>query len=252
MSIASIGLSTALKLIAAVTYGFVGWRLARRRFERVDERFAWRAFVTWWLALAVATALGVAQTLLALSGVRVLEIYVGISIVNILLICISLWGLIYYLVFLYTGTARAVRPLIIFYVLYFSSLVWMTVYRHPVGISLQQYTVSLEYDREISAAILFPLLFLLVFPQIIGALMYFRLFFKVTEPALRYRIALVSWSIIGWFGISFLAPFVGLSSQSWWPLASSVLGLAAALLIYLAYFPPALVQKKLDLNAAGQ
>ena len=40
---------------------------------------------------------------------------------------------------------------------------------------------------------------LLLLPQIIGSFAYFTLYFRVTDVTQKYRILLVSWSIIVWF-----------------------------------------------------
>jgi hypothetical protein len=54
---------------------------------------------------------------------------------------------------------------------------------------------------------------------------------------------LVSWSVVAWFGSAFLAGAGGLAQQDWWQLASRAIGLVAALLIFLAYHPPAALRR---------
>ena len=76
------------------------------------------------------------------------------------------------------------------------------------------------------------------FSQIIGGLAYFTLYFRVSDVTQKYRILLVSWSIIIWFLSPYCARAGGLAEQDWWQLASRLIGLAAALTILMAYLPP--------------
>ena len=79
---------------------------------------------------------------------------------------------------------------------------------------------------------------LLLVPQIIGGLAYFTLYFRVKENTQKYRILLVSWSIILWFVSPFAAAAGGLSEKDGWQFASRLIGLAAAATILMAYLPP--------------
>jgi uncharacterized membrane protein HdeD (DUF308 family) len=82
------------------------------------------------------------------------------------------------------------------------------------------------------------LIVLLLLPQIIGGLAYFTLYFRVSEVTQKYRILLVSWSIIVWFLSPIIALAGGLAQQDWWQLVSRLIGLVAALTILMAYLPP--------------
>jgi uncharacterized membrane protein HdeD (DUF308 family) len=82
------------------------------------------------------------------------------------------------------------------------------------------------------------LVILLFVPQILGGLAYFTLYFRVPEVTQKYRILLVSWSIIIWFLSPFVAFAGGLAQQDWWQVVSRLIGLAAALTILMAYLPP--------------
>ena len=64
------------------------------------------------------------------------------------------------------------------------------------------------------------------------------LFFRVTGITQKYRVFLVSWSIILWFLSPVVALAGGLSQQDWWELASRLIGVAAAATILMAYLPP--------------
>ncbi|TAK12138.1 MAG: hypothetical protein EPO32_09755 [Anaerolineae bacterium] len=246
MNTGNVLLGAGLAFLAAGLYGFVGLRMGRRVFENPEERLAWNAFRTWWLALAAVTALGALPSVAAVLGVRELWLFLSFTIFNLFGTCLALWGLLYYLVFLFTGNRRTLWPLAGFYLLFFFGLLAYIFYSGPAGLEERAFSVAIRYERPISGIYLILVLLFLVLPQIIASLAYFRLFFRVREPDLRYRIAVVSWAIIMWFGLGLLAPLVGLSRLEWWPLASRGIGLLAALAIYFAYFPPIAVQRRLD------
>jgi hypothetical protein len=75
-------------------------------------------------------------------------------------------------------------------------------------------------------------------------LAYFTLYFHVSEVTQKYRVLLVSWSIIIWFLSPLFAIVAGLAEQDWWQLASRLIGLAAALTILMAYQPPRWLQQR--------
>jgi hypothetical protein len=83
----------------------------------------------------------------------------------------------------------------------------------------------------------------LVFPQIIGSLAYFTLYFRVQTVTQKYRILIVSWSIIIWFLSAFLAGISGLSKYDWWQIVSRLIALSASLAILLAYQPPVWIKR---------
>jgi hypothetical protein len=68
----------------------------------------------------------------------------------------------------------------------------------------------------------------------------------------RYRILLVSWSIIIWFLSAYLASISGLSQQDWWQIASRLIGLGAALTILFAYQPPSWIKRRFGVTAIAE
>jgi hypothetical protein len=92
------------------------------------------------------------------------------------------------------------------------------------------------------------LLVALIIPPVIASIGLVLLIFRVDDRSARYRLAALSFSLLTWFGISSFAALAGLSEVAWWPLASRVIGLVAALAIYFGYFPPATVQSRLQIK----
>lgn len=230
--------------VAAAVYAYVGDRLRRRRVSE-EARLAAQLFSLWWLALAGATAITGLTHLAGALGNTDLALHVTLTSVNLLLICAALWGLLYYLVYLFTGRKGAVVPLSVFYAAYYVSLVYYVTSSHPAAVELRRWQAALVYEQPLAGPLFTALVLLLVVPQIVGALAYFTLFFRVRDRTQRYRIGVVSWSIVLWFGSALVAAAAGLGQNDAWQVASRAIGLGAALAILMAYEPPGFLKRRL-------
>ena len=230
--------SALLALLAASIYAYVGWRLSKRVISSSESRLAWRSFTMWWYGLAATTLIGGFLNLFGALGLTILPLFVTATYINILVICVALWGLFYYLTYLFTGNSRWLVPLAISYGVYYVLLVYYITASIPESIKLEPWRTALAYRAPLTGPFFVIVIALLLLPQIIGGLAYFTLYFRVTEVTQKYRILLVSWSIIVWFLSPLAALAGGLAQQDWWQLASRLIGLAAALTILMAYLPP--------------
>ncbi|MEA3203187.1 MAG: hypothetical protein QOI63_862, partial [Thermoplasmata archaeon] len=139
-------------------------------------------------------------------------------------------------------------PLGAFYGLFLLLLVYLIVRSEPVGVTTQRWQVMIKFAHENILGPAGGLVFLLLFvgPQVVGALAYFTLFFRTDDPWARYRIGMVSLSLTVWFGSSVVAGLLGFGQDERWMLLSRLISLVAALVILMAYRPPAWVRRRLD------
>jgi len=230
--------SAFFAMTAAGIYGYVGWRLSKRVISSAEARLAWWSFTVWWYGLAVTTLIGGFQNLFGVVGLTSLPLFVTATYINMLAICIALWGLLYYLIYLFTGNSRSRVPLAIFYITYYFMLVYYITTSIPSDVSVSRWNTTLTYRAPLTGPFFGVVVVLLLLPQIIGGLAYFTLYFRVPEVTQKYRVLLVSWSIIIWFLSPLIALAGGIGQQDWWQLASRFIGLAAALTILMAYLPP--------------
>lgn len=230
--------STLFALVSAGIYGYVGWRLSKRIVSSSEGRLAWTSFTLWWYGLAVTTLIGALLNLFGALSVTSLPLFVTATYINILPACIALWGLLYYLIYLFTGNRRSLLPLAVFYIIYYVLLVYYTTASIPESVEVGRWSTTLIYRTPLRGPFFVILAVLLFFPQIIGSIAYFTLYFRVTDVTQKYRILLVSGSIIVWFLSPYAALAAGLAEQDWWQLVSRFIGLAAALTILMAYLPP--------------
>jgi uncharacterized membrane protein HdeD (DUF308 family) len=105
------------------------------------------------------------------------------------------------------------------------------------------------YQSQLRGPIFSVALLLLLLPPIIGGLVYFMLYFQVKLATQRYRILLVSWSIILWFLSVLFVSVAGLSDESWWQVISRLIGLVAALAIMFAYQPPLWIKRRFGVSS---
>lgn len=239
----------ALAILSAVVYFYVGRVLRNRRPGSPETGTAWYMFVVWWHALAASTLSGAVLSLLGALGIVGLPLFTTVTLMNLLATCVALYGLMFYLLYLFTGNPRLFGPLTIFYIVYYAFIMYYVLASEPVSVAVNRWGTGLVYQNEIRGPLFLLVLFLLVFPQILGSLAYFMLYFQVRTRTQKYRIVLVSWSIIIWFLSSFLASLTGLSGQDWWQVTSRLIALAASLTILMAYQPPLWVKRKFGVTA---
>jgi hypothetical protein len=231
-------LSTLFALVSSGVYCYIAWRLSKRVVSSSEARLAWRSFTVWWYGLAATTLTRGFLNMLGALGIMSLPLFVTMTYINMLAICVALWGLLYYLIYLFTGNSRSRVPLAIFYIIYYFMLVYYTSASIPSDVTVGRWNITLTYSAPITGPFFVMVVVLLLLPQIMGALAYFTLYFRVQEATQKYRVLLVSLSIIVWF----LSPLIGLAGgvrqQDWWQFASRLIGLAAAATILMAYLPP--------------
>lgn len=237
-------LSAVFAVIAASIYAYIGWRLSKRVISSSESRVAWQFFTVWWFGLATTTLIGGLLNLLGALGWINLAVFVTANYVTLQLSCLALLGLFYYLIYLFTGKTQWLKPLAILYTILYVLLVYFVTASNPVGVTLEPWDTTLAYEVPFMGPIVISLLVLVFASQIFGGFAYFTLYFRVPDITQKYRILLVSWSIIVWFLSPFVGIATGLEGEDWWQIVSRFLGLAAALTILMAYQPPQWLKRR--------
>ncbi|MCL5611573.1 MAG: hypothetical protein M1485_03320 [Chloroflexi bacterium] len=143
-------ISTLFSIASAAIYGYVAARLHQRTISDPAARLAWQLFGLWWYSLAATTLVGGILHLLGAFNLVSLPFFVALTYINILLICIALWGLLYYLVYLFTGSQRFLVPLTVFYILYYVLLVYYITVSDPIGVEIARWTTQLVYTHPLT------------------------------------------------------------------------------------------------------
>lgn len=248
MSHATLAISALGSLVTAFLYMYVGQVLSRRTVSD-HARLAQGMFVLFWQSLGGIYLLGVA--VMAVYVLGRLEIWMFQAYVTFVLLVIfaALWGLQFYLVYLYTGSRRSFGPLGAFYaVLFLVTLALIEYIGAPERITDNGWTLETEPDVEFGNAFNLAFTLLLVGPQIVAAIAYARLYRKTSDRTQRYRIAMVTGAILVWFGSSILASAADLGESLSWQLTSRLIAVGGALTILAAYKPPHWVRIKYGIH----
>lgn len=237
-------LGSAFSLSIGLLYLYVGSVVAKKPVSP-EARPALTSFVLWWYGLGAVSLVGGATNLLGAYGALDLALLTTLTYALFLVLCLSLWGLITYLVFVFSGRTLQ-KSLGAFYLGFYFFLVYLLVAAKPVGIKTGRWSTTLDYANQVHPIFVTLFLVLLLLPQAIGSLAYLSLAFRTKERAARYRIVMVSVSIFVWFFASFIVSQAGIAQTDAWQVASKMIALGASVAILAAYRPPAWIQRWLE------
>jgi hypothetical protein len=234
-------------VLGTVVFLFLGFRLSGRPVAPA-VRLPAAQFALFWFGLAAVQLAGAILSLWAAAVVPPLSVAVTILRLEVLIICAALWGLLGYLTYLYTGR-NGLLFWSIFYGVFYISLLFLISAYGPSGVSVVNGSVSVTYGSLFAGPLLIILFFALIAPEFIGAVLYFTLSFRSRDPTVRFRVTVVSWSLILWLGISTLSaelPFAGDFAAD---IFLHSLGWLAALAILIAYYPPRFLRERFGVSS---
>jgi hypothetical protein len=244
-------IQAAFQVCAAALYAWVASLVYQRELSGEGRR-ANALFATWWLALGLVLLLAPLYSVPPVLGYRDLALAVTLLNALLLLIVVAIWGLVYYLVYLYTGNARWFWPLTVAYGTLAVGLLYLIAWADPTGFEADG-TLHLEHELVGPPAVAFGLLFSL--PIVVAALAYGSLFFRVADRGPRYRIAMVAGAFLFQFGWSTVSNVTGISrtyrGALWLQLLSDVITVLVAVVVVMAFRPPRAIRQRLGLPEPG-
>ncbi len=252
-------LAASLADVAAGGFFVVVGILVARRPVAPEMHMASRMFTAWWFGLAGLTAVsgfaisgGLLGALAAVAGPSAVTPSAATFFVVawLFLSCIALWGLLGYLSFLFRGRSHA-AAIGGAYAALFIAFSRVALWESPQGIEASQFGVRIVNLNPVPTPVLILLLLLLILPQIGGAAAYASLYRRVQDPAARYRVGLVSTSLLVWLTLSLLASALGVETTPAGLVALRVLALLSATAILLAYSPPGFIRRRLARRSTG-
>lgn len=245
-------IAATVNVASAGLYFWVG-RLVLGRELSGASKGANMAFACWWMGLGALYLLIPAYSVPPrVFGYENLPLAVTLLNLVFVLLVAAMAGLVYYLVYLYTGSSRALVPIVLFYAALGFVLLYLIAWLQPIGYKPDG---TLEFARQqLPGAPSLALGLMFSLPVIAAALAYGSLFFRVRAPGPRYRIALVAGAFLVQFGWSFVSTLLQLSRR--YPgsltltLVGNAFGIAAAIAILLAFRPPRALERRLGLSPA--
>lgn len=242
-------LGAASYLVVGTLWAYVGLRVLRRSRAGQGGR-ATRRFAAWWLGLAGHSLAALVLALAVAAGRASALLVAAVTYAASVFIAVMFWGLVSYLLYLYAGRAGVFPAVTFAYAVQLSTLVAVLWWLHPIGAHVSGWTPIIDYARAAGAyANGFVTLTFLV-PPVACGVAYLLLVRRVEDRTSRYRIALVSGSILGWLVGNVAIGAVPASSDAA-AVASRLLGVLAALAVLLAYEPPAWLQRRLRIQRLG-
>ena len=235
-------ISAIASFVGVAVYLYLGWRLSRRRVSP-EARLPAAQFSLFWLGLAVSSAITGVESAIATVQTPTLAIVMTLLYLDILLVCLLLWALVGYLMYLFFGRGFVI-PLSVLYATLYVLLLYFITASSPSSVTVTLGTVGTTFANSVQGPVFAVLLLVLIFPEFIGAILYFTLFFRTRDPTVRYRVTLVSWSLIAWFGLGFLNVGSILGGGLAGQIFVRSLGLLAALVILSAYYPPKAIRTR--------
>lgn len=234
-----VGIGT---LLGAAVYAYVGWRLAKRPTSP-ETRVPALQFALFWVGLAASTLLGSIESLIAAFQPVPFGIAISFLYYNATILVAALWGLVSYLYFLYTGRDGSI-PLGALYGLLFALVVYYFSAGMPNGVSVTHGTVSSTFAAPVTGPVEILAVLILLVPEFVAVFAYLRLFFRTRDATVRYRIAMVSGGLLGWFFLDFLNVGNLSNGNLFWLFTGQVFLIIAALVVLMAYYPPQFVRQR--------
>lgn len=238
----TLALSGATQLLAGAAYALVARKLRARHMDDADARLAAQSFVAWWSCLSAYMLLWGALTLVAAEGFAPMPLFLAARVVSIPLLMVSVAGLLYHVLYLFTGRRSLFAPVAGFYALCGVGFFAVSFIEPPTEVSVGAWLV--ELTRPGGTPLLNKLYVAIGVPPIAASVAYGALYWRVKEPMQKYRVALVASSLFLWVGSGLAARVAAGDFLKFFTL--TVLGLAAAGAVVLAYYPPPRLRLRLD------
>ncbi|MCI4326837.1 MAG: hypothetical protein L3K16_04280 [Thermoplasmata archaeon] len=226
-------------LAATPVYAYVGSRLYERPVS-AHARLPSAQFALWWWGLGGTGVVSGVEAILYSVGHLTFALALTAYLLTVLADSIILWGLVGYLLYIYTGKYHLLE-LTGFYAAFYISVIYWIVSNGPNGVDLASGIPTITYAHILTGPVLDFVVIGLVFPELIASILYLSLFFRTTDRTLRYRIGMVSAALFVFYGAAFFKPSTG--SPELWTLVTALLDVGSAILALFAYFPPEPLQR---------
>ncbi len=230
-----------VNLVTASAFAAVGARLARRKVEAPD-RLAVGAIAAWWLCMGALVGIQGLEVLTSVAGWSDLAVSSAARYANGGLLAVGGWGLCFHVLYLRTGNHGWARWLIPYYAVVAAGY-WASVALHPlVRLAPTAYEVTGVTDPPLEGSLVWNVVVAMVgLPLIAVCILYLVLARRLERRDQKRRARLASAGILAWVSAGLAAQLTGSPLADF--LTITVLGLLAAVLVALAYFPPALLRR---------
>jgi hypothetical protein len=222
-----------LDLVSTLLY-FYAARLVLRTLPR-DHDHSTEAFALFWYGVGLVNLLQAILEGIALVQDPGLALALAFWNTRIALALVSFAGLVYYLLYVYTGRAGLRGPVILLYTIAFLLMQAWIGLAQPVGATVEGWRVGLAFVHEPRGLLYTSVVVLFFVPPLLAALAYAYIMRFTRSPAQARRVRLVSLSLFVYFAGLTLGYLN--STWYWWGLVENLLGIGAAAGVILALWP---------------
>lgn len=232
----------ATNVVAAGVALAVGLRLAGHAPDG-DAGRAVRRFAAWWIGLAVFIGVNQLASTLGLLGLDAPVLYAALVYTSYVALAAALWGLVSYVLFLFTGRQGLFAAATAVYAAQLIAvLVWIASLG-PRGILLTEGGTQTDFARQPSPGEGAVFALFLLLPPIAASVAFFTLRFRTTDPTARYRATAMGVGIFVWFVATILITSGGKPTPAT-TIGGPLLGTLCMLYILSAFFPPRWLQAR--------
>ncbi len=231
----TLWLSLVLDWSAAAIFCVLAAEFLQRRVRDHAVRFANVLFALWWLGLGVSNFVSGLRVILVSIDMP-LTVLIGLSFVSSAAVAVGLAGLLYYLIFLFTGRSVFLWPLLVFYAGFCGWIIHSHARWQPIGVDVGAWSTSFIHAQPYSDAYRLSVLAALVAPQLIAVLLLIALAARLPRSAARVRMFVVALSVTTYIGNSFAASLY--PDDTGWLLVGEIVPVVVGLAVLFAYRPP--------------
>ncbi|MBX3047712.1 MAG: hypothetical protein KIT46_08230 [Anaerolineales bacterium] len=235
----------------------IGVRLGEKTYPDAADGRAWWHYRLWWLLTAAGALVGLLAIALLALGVNNLWLHLFLSTGGSIFVLVALWGLLSYLLYVYSGRHRLGTVLAVMYAAMILSVLYITFWLGPVSVRLDAWGTAINFENTLAPNVLLiyslSLALLLGLPPFLAAAGFFVLSLRVKEHSPKLRARVVSLGLMFLFGVAYILPVLFLpfniqTDTPLWQFGTRLLGQLALLAIYWAYFPPVFLQKAFKID----
>lgn len=237
------GAGVVIAVASAIAFAYVGHRLGARPVIG-DHRVAWATFRVWWFAIAAEFLVSGTISLLAGLGLIDFRVYGSFIYLNLGFLAVGVFGLVYYLLFILTGLRWIFVPVAALYLWYYLSILYLVTAMAPSGIGFGEFRAFLRFENSPDPDVVWVSRALGRWLPIACAVAFLTLVAKTRDPTTRWRAILIATSIAAWAINQEIAALLRGPAPTWYGFANRSVGLLAALLVLLAYFPPRALKER--------
>jgi hypothetical protein len=231
----TLWLTLVLEWSAAVIFAVLAAEFLQRRVRDETVRLANVLFALWWLGLATSNFVSGLRIILV-SVDMPLTVIVGLSFVSSSVVSVGLAGLLYYLIFLFTGRSFLLWPLLGLYALFGGWVIVSYARWQPLGVEIGAWSTSFIHAHPYTDAYRLSVLSVLVAPQLVAVLALTILAVRLPQSAARVRMLVVAVSVTAYLGNALAAS--AYPQDSAWLLVSEIIPVTAGVAVLIAYRPP--------------